>query len=70
MTIDLSASYLRAVTDALPHAVVVADRFHLVQLANDMVTEVRQHATRGVRGRRWASPRGSSGSRTTSFRAS
>ena len=52
MTIDLSASYLRAVTDALPHAVVVADRFHLVRLANDMLTQVRQHATREVRGRR------------------
>lgn len=29
VTIDLSASYLKAVTDALPIAVVVADRFHL-----------------------------------------
>ena len=28
VTIDLSASYLRAVTDALPHAIVVADRFY------------------------------------------
>lgn len=52
VTIDLSASYLRAVTDALPDAVVVADRFHLVRLGNDMVTEVRQHVTRGSRGRR------------------
>jgi transposase len=52
VTIDLSASYLRAVTDALPDAVVVADRFHLVQLANQMLTDVRQRATRNVRGRR------------------
>ena len=52
VTIDLSASYLRAVTDALPDAVVVADRFHLVQLANQMLTDVRQRATRDVRGRR------------------
>jgi transposase len=52
VTIDLSASYLRAVTDARPDAVVVADRFHLVRLANDMLTEVRQRATRDVRGRR------------------
>ena len=52
VTIDLSASYLRAVTEALRDAVVVADRFHLVRLANDMVTEVRQRATRDVRGRR------------------
>ena len=52
VAIDLSASYARAVADALPDAVVVADRFHLVRLANDMVTEVRQHATRQARGRR------------------
>ncbi len=52
VTIDLSASYLRAVTTALPHAVVVADRFHLIALANTMVTDVRQRATRDVRGRR------------------
>jgi len=52
VTIDLSASFLRAVTDALPGAVVVADRFHLVQLANQMLTDVRQRATRDVRGRR------------------
>ena len=52
VTIDLSASYLKAVTEALPNAVVVADRFHLVALANQMLTDVRQHATRGVRGRR------------------
>ena len=38
--------------DTLPDAVLVADRFHLVQLANTMLTEVRQHATREVRGRR------------------
>ena len=52
MTIDLSAAYLKAVTDALPDAIVVADRFHLVRLANDMLTQVRQRATRQVRGRR------------------
>ncbi len=52
VTIDLSASYAKAVTDALPDAVVVADRFHLVRLANDTLTQVRQHATRDVRGRR------------------
>ena len=52
VAIDLSASYARAVADALPGAVVVADRFHLVRLANDMVTEVRQHTTRQARGRR------------------
>jgi len=49
---DLSASYLKAVTTALPDAVVVADRFHLVRLANDMLTELRQRVTREDRGRR------------------
>ncbi|KRE60093.1 transposase [Nostocoides sp. Soil756] len=52
VTIDLSASYAKAVADALPNAAVVADRFHLVRLANDMVTEVRQRATRDARDRR------------------
>ena len=49
VSIDLSASYDKAVAEALPDAVVVADRFHLVRLANDMVTEVRQRATRDAR---------------------
>lgn len=52
MTIDLSASYAKAVRDALPHAVIIADKFHLVALSNQMLTEVRQHATRDARGRR------------------
>ena len=52
MAIDLSASYAKAVRDALPDAVLVADKFHLVALGNQMLTEVRQHATRQARGRR------------------
>jgi transposase len=52
VTIDLSASYAKAVRDALPGAVIVVDKFHLVALGNQMVTEVRQHATRAARGRR------------------
>ncbi|XVX18970.1 ISL3 family transposase [Actinomycetota bacterium] len=62
--IDLSASYAKAVTDALPDATLVADRFHLVRLSNDMVTALRQRVTREDRGRRgrkrdpeWASRR-------------
>ncbi len=46
VSIDLSASYAKAVADALPGAVLVADRFHLVALANTMVTDVRQRVTR------------------------
>jgi transposase len=52
VAIDLSASYAKAVRDALPDAVLVADKFHLVALGNQMLTEVRQHATRAARGRR------------------
>ena len=52
VAIDLSASYAKAVRDALPDAVIVADKFHLVALSNQMLTEVRQHATREARGRR------------------
>jgi transposase len=52
VSIDLSASYAKAVREALPDAVLVADKFHLVALGNQMLTEVRQHATRTARGRR------------------
>ena len=52
VTTDLSASYAKAVRDALPDAVLVADRFHLVQLANKMVTDVRQRVIRETEGRR------------------
>ena len=50
--LDLSASYAKAIRQALPDATLVADRFHLVRLANDMLTQVRQDATRTGRGRR------------------
>jgi len=52
VTIDLSASYAKAVREALPGAVLVADRYHLVQLANDMLTQVRQRVIRETQGRR------------------
>lgn len=50
--IDLSASYAKAVREALPDAVLVADRFHLVRLGNDVVTAVRQRVIREHHGRR------------------
>ena len=37
---------------ALPRAVIVVDHFHLVRLANQAVTKVRQRVTRQVFGRR------------------
>ena len=52
VTTDLSASYAKAVREALPDAVLVADRFHLVALGNDMLTQVRQRVIRETEGRR------------------
>jgi len=52
VTIDLSASYAKAIREGLPGARIVADRFHLVKLGNDMVTAVRARVTRETRDRR------------------
>ena len=52
VTIDLSAAYAKAVREALPDAVLVADRFHVGALANDMLTQVRQRVIRESCGRR------------------
>jgi transposase len=55
VAIDPCAVYRSAVTKALPHAVIVVDHFHLVRLANQAVTKVRQRVTRQVLGRRGTS---------------
>lgn len=52
VAIDLSGSYAAAVRAGLPQAVLVADRFHLVRLANDTVTACRQRVIRDTEGRR------------------
>lgn len=52
VAIDPCAVYRSAVTKALPHAVIVVDHFHLVRLANQAVTKVRQRVTRQALGRR------------------
>jgi len=52
VAIDLSASYAKGVRDGLPDAVLVADRFHIIRLANDTVTAVRQRVIREDQGRR------------------
>jgi transposase len=52
VTIDLSASFAKGVRDGLPHATLVADRFHIVALANQTVTVVRQRVVREHEGRR------------------
>jgi transposase len=55
VAMDPCAVYRSAVQRALPHAVIVVDHFHLVRLANQAVTRVRQRVTRQVLGRRGTS---------------
>ena len=55
VAIDPCAVYRSAVERALPHAVIIVDHFHLVRLANQAVTKVRQRVTRQVFGRRGTS---------------
>ena len=53
--IDPFAPYRAAVRELLPHAVHVADRFHIERLANQAVTDTRcrvQQQTTGHRGRK------------------
>lgn len=52
VAMDPCASYRRAVQTALPEARIVADHFHLVRLANQAVTDVRQRVVRETCGRR------------------
>jgi len=52
VVIDMCSPYRSAVQQALPEARLVADRFHLVRLANEMVTDVRQRVFREQRHRR------------------
>jgi hypothetical protein len=50
--IDPSAPYSSGIRAALPNARIAVDHWHLVKLGNDMVTEVRQRASRERHGRR------------------
>ena len=52
ISMDTSATYARAARLALPNAVVVVDRFHLVALANKAVTDYRRELAWALRGRR------------------
>ena len=49
---DPSAAFREALREQLPHAAVSVDPFHLVKLANDMLTAVRQRVVRDRKGRR------------------
>jgi transposase len=52
VVIDPSAPYASGIRVALPNALIAVDGWHLVALANQMVTEVRQRVTRDLLGRR------------------
>jgi hypothetical protein len=52
VVIDPSAPYASGIRAALPGVKIAVDKWHLVALANTMVTEVRQRATRTLLGRR------------------
>jgi len=52
VAIDMSAAYAKAAREALPHAQLIVDFFHLVKKANDMVDAVRRRTTAAYRGRR------------------
>ena len=46
VAIDMSPAYLSAVEHNLPHATVVFDRFHVVKLMNEKLTELRRQLHR------------------------
>jgi transposase len=52
VAIDMCTVFKSAVRTSLPHATLVVDRFHVAQLANDAMTEVRRRTTVQQRGRR------------------
>ena len=52
VAIDPSAAFRKALREHLPRAAVSVDPFHLVKLANDTLTAVRQRVTREHKGRR------------------
>ncbi|MFC7755019.1 transposase [Tsukamurella soli] len=52
VTLDMSTTYAKVAREALPHAQIVIDPFHVTAAANRMVDEVRRRVTRDRRGRR------------------
>ncbi len=52
VVIDPSAPYASGIRAALPNARIAVDKWHLVALANQMLTDVRQRVTRDQLGRR------------------
>jgi len=52
VAIDMCTIFKSAVREALPHATLVVDHFHVVQLAHQALNEVRRRVTVQIRGRR------------------
>lgn len=52
VAIDMCTIFKSMVREALPHATLVVDHFHVVQLAHQALNEVRRRVTVQVRGRR------------------
>lgn len=52
VAIDMCSAYRATVREHLPNATLVVDHFHVVQLANQVVSSVRRRVTAKLRGRR------------------
>jgi transposase len=52
VAIDMCTIFKSAITQALPHATLVVDHFHVVHLAHQALNEVRRRVTVQIRGRR------------------
>ena len=50
VTIDMSAAYIKAVTEASPNARLIFDRFHVQRLAHDALDQVRRDEVRELKG--------------------
>ncbi len=48
VTLDLSGAYVKAVREALPHAEIVFDRFHVQRLATEALEEIRRSLVRAL----------------------
>ena len=62
VTIDMSGAYIKAVTEASPHAQIIFDRFHVQRLAHEALDAVRREEAReaptpadrkALKGTRW-----------------
>ncbi len=49
MATDMSSAYYATVFNSVPHALQVFDRFHIVKLVNDKLSQRRRHLQREAR---------------------